>query len=86
MIDNNFNQLSIDEIKSRIVEIYEKLRLLSFNLMQLNIDQYDGKISKEDANIKLTKLANEHIELDTELFQLQKVLKIKESENAEKIK
>ena len=75
MSNVKIDDLSIDELKTKINDLYEQLRQLSYELMKLNIDQYDGKLSKSEVNDKLTALANKHIDLDSELHQCQRLLK-----------
>ena len=76
----NINLNDIDSIKTRINQLSEECRLLTVELIELNISQFENKISKANVETKLTDLANRHIELETELCGLQKVLEKKDTE------
>lgn len=74
---NNLNVekvINIEAVKERINFLYEDMRKLSVELLELNINQFDGKISKSDAEQKLTTLANKHIDIESEIHTLKKLL------------
>ena len=77
----------LTKINARIEELYKEMRILSASLLEMNIKQYDGAISKEDSYAALSALANKHIDLEEELFKLEKIAaqrkasKYSESEN-----
>ena len=67
-------QWPLTKINARIEELYKEMRGLSFSLLELNIKQYDGAISKTDAYDALYSLANKQIDLEEELFKLEKIV------------
>ena len=61
-------------IKAKINSLYEEMRALAVELLELNINQYDGKLLRVDAEKKLTALVDRHFNIESELFKYQKLL------------
>ena len=80
---NNPEQWPLTKINARIDELYKQIRELAASLLDLNIKQYDDMVEKDDAYVVLSLLANRHIDLEEELFKLEKIVaKRKESKNS----
>jgi len=77
MIKNSNDEkvINIEAENARLNCLYEEMRKLAADLLELNINQYENKISKSDAEQILTAFANKHIDIETEIFKLQKLLK-----------
>ena len=54
--------------------LYGELENLSAYLMEMNINQLENKISKEDAKIILLEIADRQIDLQVEIFKIKKSL------------
>ena len=66
-------QWPLTKVNARIEELYKEIRELAVALLDMNIKQYDGAISKEDSYEALSNLASKHIDLEEELFKLEKI-------------
>ena len=55
-----------------LLSTYEKLEELTAKLMELNIRQVDGRITKEDASDDLYVLADVYCDLSQEIFNCKK--------------
>ena len=73
---------TLKKLKTRIEEIYKELRSLAVSLLDLNIKQYDGTILRTDAYTSLYELANKQIDLENELFNLERIVEERESVRA----
>lgn len=62
------------KLKARVEEIYKEIRALSASLLELNINQYDGKFTRAEIYNELSLLANRHIDLEEELFKIEKII------------
>ena len=63
----------IDDLNDLLVQ-YSKLETLTFELLQVNIEQLENSTTKKDAENKLYELASNHIDLDKRIFELKKKL------------
>ena len=80
----NPEQWPLTKINARIDELYKKIRELSASLLDLNIKQYDDMVSKDDAYVVLSLLASRHVDLEEELFKLEKIAAQRKAEKGSK--
>ena len=80
------NDKSVFDELNRLIALYAELEILTANLLEINIQQLENKISKSDAEIILLDLASRQIDLDGEIYQLKKSLGFVECPSNEKQK
>lgn len=73
-VKNNPENWPMTKLRARVDEIYKEMRTLSAKLLELNINQYDGALVRSDAYAQLSELANTHIDLEEELFKIEKII------------
>ena len=69
-------------IKAKINSLYEEMRMLAVELLELNINQYDGNLLRVGAEKKLTALVDKHLNIESELHKYQKLLETIENQKS----
>ena len=71
---NKSSQANVIEDLQTLLQYYEELEELMVKSIQINIDQFDAKLSRPEIEKRLTDLAGDHIDLDMKIFALKKRL------------